>query len=661
MKKLIFVILLILLFPAWAGAAEYYYDSVNGADGNDGLTGNPWKTLPYAASKLIAGDTLSLSTSKTEPGREGIYLLANGEAENYITISGQSISTPAYLTGTINVSQGASPRNMIQSGDCEKWNSDSELWGNGYINSISITGNPIAKATNPARDIYSINATKTDANIYYSFEFYLAPSTEYTILYYHYEIEANYRTKYIILERAPTPDNYLQADGTWSSSSYTFDPLDNSNGAWAKTSKTFITNGAGLYRITLQQTYITTIYWDDITLMPTSSGVPITYSWENVTDKNYKKLNIPISREPKTLLWSANSSWSVNGVESLTYATKASDIDNCNTTVNSFFWDSTTNILYFYPSQDITGLHIELGQPIISTGLDYDSTVNVNAAYISLNNLTVYGSNGSSFKQAPTNGTNGNHTNLSSYYSASTALNVLAGGSAIVDGYRCDYTYSEDCASAYGAPATLVLSHADMTNSEDDGAQASDGGSITISNSLVHNIGHQMAGDNSGIANEGINSSINVRNVIVYGAYGRGISHLATGIGSATVINSIAYGTVNGADAHTGEGVSTFTHTNNIFGDKSAAWTLGDNEVLSDPLLNPTTYIPAENSPAINAGDPTTCVTLVDSTDYDGLITCKDSLPVGNWRPSPYTGASGVDIGPYGVHEDNRDISVIIQ
>jgi hypothetical protein len=85
------------------------------------------------------------------------------------------------------------------------------------------------------------------------------------------------------------------------------------------------------------------------------------------------------------------------------------------------------------------------------------------------------------------------------------------------------------------------------------------------------------------------------------------------------------------------------------------------NSQNADPLLDPTTYKLMPGSPAINAGDPDTCATLVDSTDYDGLITCKDSLPVGNWRPSPYTGRTGVDIGPYGVHEDDRDVRVIVQ
>ena len=57
MKKLVFIAMLLLLFPANALATAYYFDLASGDDSTgDGSNSNPWKTIDKCTTSRSAGD-----------------------------------------------------------------------------------------------------------------------------------------------------------------------------------------------------------------------------------------------------------------------------------------------------------------------------------------------------------------------------------------------------------------------------------------------------------------------------------------------------------------------------------------------------------------------------------------------------------------------------
>lgn len=110
------------------------------------------------------------------------------------------------------------------------------------------------------------------------------------------------------------------------------------------------------------------------------------------------------------------------------------------------------------------------------------------------------------------------------------------------------------------------------------------------------------------------------QNLTIYNSI---FTNLVTGIHQAG-------GTVN----HVTSGF--YQNTNDTVGTVS-----GTKLFTTNPLLDPSTHRPLPGSPAINAGDPNTCTTLVNSTDFAGKTVCASSTAVGDWK-------NGVEIGAYG-------------
>jgi len=97
MKKiLISLILLVFLLPAIVSATNYYVDSTNGNDANDGRsTANAWKTIAKANAALVAGDTAYLMNGLYS---EQIRPANSGSAGNPIVYKSYQGHTPT-LTG----------------------------------------------------------------------------------------------------------------------------------------------------------------------------------------------------------------------------------------------------------------------------------------------------------------------------------------------------------------------------------------------------------------------------------------------------------------------------------------------------------------------------------------------------------------------------------
>ena len=69
-------------------AGSYYVNIATGNDSNDGLSGNPWKTIHHAISRISIGSsgTYVLHVAL------GTYSVANGEADAWITLSQDSVT-----------------------------------------------------------------------------------------------------------------------------------------------------------------------------------------------------------------------------------------------------------------------------------------------------------------------------------------------------------------------------------------------------------------------------------------------------------------------------------------------------------------------------------------------------------------------------------------
>ncbi len=131
MKKIIFLILLIILFSLQAEATNYYVDQSIGNNSNAGTEIAPWLTMIYGAKQLSAGDTLYVKngtyatcvpTLNNPPGYTpnpdgydmGIMPANSGTSENPITIKVYPGHKPVIDGTTANWSTiGSNQKNYI--------------------------------------------------------------------------------------------------------------------------------------------------------------------------------------------------------------------------------------------------------------------------------------------------------------------------------------------------------------------------------------------------------------------------------------------------------------------------------------------------------------------------------------------------------------------
>jgi parallel beta-helix repeat protein len=108
---LVLLICLLVYFPASVFAAVYYVDSVNGNDGNEGLTsGTAWKKLHYAIDQISNFDTLNVA-----PGTYSV--LANGEDDTPLTIIQSNVTIQGAAGGTT----------IVEGSSCASWSPGIEI------------------------------------------------------------------------------------------------------------------------------------------------------------------------------------------------------------------------------------------------------------------------------------------------------------------------------------------------------------------------------------------------------------------------------------------------------------------------------------------------------------------------------------------------------
>jgi hypothetical protein len=582
---------------------KYYVNSVTGADANDGLApGTPWATLDYAVAMLTAGDELIVSAPATTPYRNGFAPAVKS------TVRGATSANRAHILGSVDVSPGKTIENFNRNGGCEAWLTATSLWA-----ITRTTGDPIAKSTDAHGGTYSIQATKTAASIWLDTTMDLPAGANLVLTYWH-KAAGSIRWKFNIKEQT-TPIKYLQADGSWSTTSYLFDPND-ANAAWHAYSKAFTTNAAGRYTVTLSQQYTGTAYLDDISVL--FDGVAA-YAWGDVVGKNYKVLNVPFSNAPSIFAKCTAAAWTSDGLDALSVVPVAADEAALDATPNSWLYDAATDLVYYCPAvgETVADMHFELSQPRLShNGVTSAGLVVLNVNGVSLSNLNLklsdrYGV----LTVSSATGLKLNHID-SSY--AGDCCYRIASGELTANDCTGKYTYGEDVFSVDGVGTQFTANRCLAEYGNDDGFQVTAGGNMTANYCISRHNGLESAADNSGFGAEGADVTMALYNCVAYDNYGLGISHAGTGSGSATVKNCIAYGTQSGAgnDAHTSVVHSTFTHTNNIFGGNVLAWVVDATEQVADPLFTD----PGNGDLTLQAGSPAidTGVDVGLTTDYAG-------------------------------------------
>lgn len=583
MKKLLLIVLFILL-PVWAMGATYYVNQSTGNDANAGSLAAPWKNTEYALQMLSAGDVLNITSPATSPDRGAFTTTVAGSLGSEITLQGTS-STPAYLASSRNVSHGATigslatPGNLIKNGNMDGWLSASSLWG------IVAGASTHAKETGIVRSGASMKIVRNGSSLYYSWDIPNLPAgTEYTLSYWHYEAQADVRLKYTIIERDPAPDNYLQADeSSWNSSGYVFDPNDNSNGAWRQTTKTFTTNGAGTYRITISATNNGTYYLDDLSLVPTTP----TYAWVVHAGDVYKLTGYLDTT--RMFAKCTNARWTSGGLESLEYVPKAGSL----ATMAPGEWWFESGVLYYYlaTGETIDSLHIEAG-----TGSGINA-IDLAHDYYALSNINQYGGNNHGINLT---GDNVTLDNVGVFFNYSCGL-FNEGAYNVANHCEGAYTYNEDIFEI--ASGDLTCNRCIAHHAFDDGFFAILTGTLNTNYCVSYNNGLENASDNSGFGVESSSAVIVLKNCTSAYNYGRGIQ--IGGNSSYTVTNCISHGSVadNSMWVKDATEQAKGTHTYNLFDDKNAAWTAGATESVADPLFRSVTDFRLKSgSPAINAG-----------------------------------------------------------
>ena len=92
MKKLLFILLLLVAIPAYS--ATYYVDP-SGSDSNDGSESAPWATLSHASSVMVGGDTTIINAGTYD----GFTTYTSGSENNYITYQAAQGATVTLTSG----------------------------------------------------------------------------------------------------------------------------------------------------------------------------------------------------------------------------------------------------------------------------------------------------------------------------------------------------------------------------------------------------------------------------------------------------------------------------------------------------------------------------------------------------------------------------------
>ncbi|MFZ2226154.1 MAG: choice-of-anchor Q domain-containing protein [Candidatus Moraniibacteriota bacterium] len=601
-------------------------DQSIGNDSNQGSSDSQWKNIWYADEKMTDGDTLNIKAMANNPHRGNM-----NTSTNNLTVQGTDGET-AYILGSRDVSSGANIGSLAYNTDLDSWTSSTiptrlavTLTGDSLI--TQQTGDFVQSGSS-AKFARTSTGTGSLTQVVY-----LPANTEFSINFDHFETAGSYRFKYNVREDLVT-DNYLQSDGSWSSSGYTFDDVGNSNGHWASYSKTFTTNGSSTYYVTVNMGYSTTSYLDNFTIIPTENN----YSWSVYSGDIYK-LDQILPDQIKTLTKCTSAVWTSLGASALSNILQGSSKDEL--FPGQWTWESGT--LYYRLSaneSDITGIHFEAGMIHEKIG-SIGSTLIFGGNGIALNDLSLLVANNNGL--AISSGGSAIASRVHSFFS-----NYVNGSSFSSDGdlvaNNCTGSDSYIGFLASGSDASLVVNRSLASNNYNKGIVWTSGADGAANYSIASGNGLEEAANNTGIAvHVGGESDVNMYNNTSQGNYGRGIG--VSGSGLIITKNNIAYNTEYGAssDFHIADFSGSLTHTNNIGGGYYSGWSPLTSEQLTNPLFIDSIshdFTIQSTSPAIDAG---TDVGL--ATDYAGNpIYGLPDIGAYEYQP-PYTmGSNQVDV-----------------
>lgn len=279
-----------------------------------------------------------------------IYTAADGSSDNHISIVGESLSS------SVNMTHGETTNNMLVNGSYDAWVDSTTPWFTITANgAFSATGGEISKETDIVNTIggASLKIVRTATNKYISCSANLLASTEYTYSFYHREEQTTAGAiKYSIKEMDPAPDNFLQNDGSWSTTSNLFS-IDLYENTWTQVTKTFTTNAAGRYYFTIEVSKNGTWIFDDVSLIP-SGGVDTwtVHSGDTyTTDARYGAVT--------SIAKCSTSEFSSIGFAALNYTKKASSLANCIATAGTWWYESGKIYYHLESGETIETVHIE--------------------------------------------------------------------------------------------------------------------------------------------------------------------------------------------------------------------------------------------------------------------------------------------------------------
>jgi len=107
-----FITLLLLVIFSISVQGTTYYVAPNGSDSNNGSQSQPWKTIPKAVNKMVAGDVVYIRAGTyyervipQNSGSSGNYITYAAFSGEQVAIDGASVPLPTDWGGLFDVTQ----------------------------------------------------------------------------------------------------------------------------------------------------------------------------------------------------------------------------------------------------------------------------------------------------------------------------------------------------------------------------------------------------------------------------------------------------------------------------------------------------------------------------------------------------------------------------
>lgn len=624
-------------YSAPAVSGDLFCDVENGNDAAAGTALAPLKTPQFACALATAGQTVVVAAPKTAPYRTMfkpfITPIAGVDANTRVRITGQSAVNRAYISGCINVSDGAELGNLLPNAGFEAWESANIL--HGWALAPGVDGIIARESSIVAVGIYALRIGRvTTATPTVTTDLRLPANVAMTLSLKYRNTLATKPGKVDLWDRGA--NLHLSDAGVWGATAIF--PAD-SIGAFSDRSYSFNTNTSAKYTLQLSMGNTgQSFYTDDISL---TFDTPCT--WTSTGDGDGRTYSMPGKLSScNALLKCSAASWATDGVDALRPVLKAASLVECKATAGT--WWFASDVLYYHlaEGESISDVHLEASLTNYVSGTEYGDTVIINKNYLDFDNIVVAGSQRLGVVSS---GIGVRSHNLKSMGSNSHTMQASAGDWTLYDPEPC-WSHDNDGIDSSGAGTIVTTYRANIHHNFDEGAEAYLGGKI------VHYSPRVWAnGRNGDAGSEGLYSLDTGSVLEVYG--GSVHANTGAGVGCASgatlkMRNTIVWGNgFNDVRAATGATLDCqYNYYESAYdqwdalGGEGTGTVVGTDPLFSDPENGDFTL--QAGSPCIGAGiDP---FSDGDGDQYDaaGYKVWDDGhdLPDGHW-------IDGVDIGAY--------------